>query len=295
MPAPAASDELDGVVALIAAQQQRPDRNIVYVGEQVDGIRAELDDLDPDWRTTVRVVHDDSGTVVGAALAEWSVESGRAWLFGPWVDGPDVEWARWARALFDAVAAQIPPAIADRELSGTLANERLAALAAELGWPPTETNHAYVLDAAVAAAWSPVVDGNLRTVVPDDLPAIMPLHESEFPASYFSAPQLLERAAAGEHVVVLATLEDGSFAGYAAGRVQPDGEGYIDFVAVEPATRGTGAGRRLVVGLTTRLLPATATGRVHLTVQDHRAPAHALYSALGFRLDASFRGYRTRP
>ncbi len=39
----------------------------------------------------------------------------------------------------------------------------------------------------------------------------------------------------------------------------------------------------------------STTGRVNLTVQERRAPARALYSALGFRIDAAFRGYRSLP
>ena len=232
-----------------------------------------------------------TGALVGAALAEWSAESGRAWLLGPWVDGSDADWARWARPLLDAVAAQVPASIVDREMSGALANERLAALAAELGWPPTETNHAYVLDAAVAAAWTPSPTAT-TCAAPGPTTCRRSRHctrpssrrRTSRRRSSSSGPQPASRSCSSP------TDEDASFAGYAAGRVQPDGEGYIDFVAVDPARRGSGAGRRLVVGLATRLLPATTTGRIHLTVQDHRAPARALYSALGFRLDASVPG-----
>lgn len=295
MPSLARPDELDGVVAMIAGQQQRVDRAITYLGEQVDGIRAELDALSPDWRTTIRVVHGPSGALVGASLAEWDETTGRAWLHGPWVVGSDDEWARWAPSLYDAAARQVPAAVADREMSGTVANERLAALAAGLGWTPTVTNFAYVLDGAAADALVGAggSDG-VRTVTGADLPSIDPLHEAEFPATYFSAAQLVERATSGEQVVLVAEGVDGAFAGYIAGRVQPDGEGYIDFVAVDPASRGTGVGRRLITGLVRRVLPATTTGRVSLTVQEHRAPARALYESLGFRVDLAFRGYRNR-
>jgi len=188
--------------------------------------------------------------------------------------------------------------VADREMSGTVANERLAALAADLGWTPTVTNFAYVLEGAAADALvgGPDSSGSdrVRTVTGADLASIDPLHEAEFPATYFSAAQLVERAATGEQVVLVAEGADGAFAGYIAGRVQPDGEGYIDFVAVDPAGRGTGVGRRLITGLVRRVLPATTTGRVSLTVQEHRAPARALYESLGFRVDLAFRGYRNR-
>ena len=228
-------------------------------------------------------------------MAEWDETSKRAWVHGPWVVGSDAEWAQWARSLFDAAARQIPATVVDREMSGTVANERLAALAAELGWMPTVTNHAYVIDADTAAAWPDGREGDgLRTVTAADLPSIDPLHEAEFPASYFTAAQLVERAGAGEQVVLVAEGDDGAFGGYVAGRVQPDGDGYLDFVAVDPTARGSGMGRRLIVELTRQVLPATTTGRVNLTVQTHRAAARSLYESLGFREDAAFRGYRSR-
>jgi ribosomal protein S18 acetylase RimI-like enzyme len=283
---------LDAVVELIAGQQQQRDRHVVYVGEQPDGIRAELEALDPPWTDTVRVLH-DGGVLRAAVLSEWDHTIGRAWIFGPWIDGDDEAWARWARQLVASQLDQLPPTLTSHELSGTTENERLARLAAELGWSATEVNLAYVFESSTRDELPTPGDDGLRGVVAQDVELIAPLHDLEFPSTYFTAQQLVERAATGEHVVLVATSDDGRFAGYAAGRIQPDGHGYIDFVAVEPSTRGAGAGRRLVTGLVRRLLPAATTGQVHLTVQEHRAPARALYASLGFRLDIGFVGYRS--
>jgi GNAT superfamily N-acetyltransferase len=288
---PSDTAALDAIVALIAAEQVRTDRQIIYVGQDAEGIRAELADVQPPWTETVRVVRERGGRVLGCGLCEWDLDLGRSWLFGPWIDGDDATWDRAARPLVDALLAQLPPGIRSHELSGTVDNERLRRLAVELGWPTTEVNYAYVLEAGEAP---PVeADDGLRGVVADDLGLVTPLHELEFPNSYFSARQLVARAATGEQTVLVATTDDGHFAGYAAGRVQPDGCGYIDFVAVDPAARGAGTGRRLVTGLVRRLLPHAPTREVHLTVQEHRTPARALYAALGFRPDVGFVGYRS--
>lgn len=286
-------DALDAVVTFIATQQSRPERNVTYLGTDRAAIRAELDDLHPAWATTVRVVYDESGSISGVVLVEWDDEVGRAWVHGPWVAGDDTAWQRWARPLYDAAAEQVPPAVTDLELSGDVANTGLAALADELGWSPTETNYAYALRADVAAGWPEVVTDGVRAVLDADLDAIRQLHDSEFPATYWSAEQLVERAHAGAQTVLVIDDPTGQVAGYAAGRVQPDGEGYIDFLAVDEATRGRGGGRRLVVELATRLLVESSNGRVCLTVQEHRAPARGLYTALGFTLEAAFRGYRS--
>jgi ribosomal protein S18 acetylase RimI-like enzyme len=289
----AASDVevLDRVVALIAGEQQQREHHVVYVGDQPDGIRAELDALDPPWTETLRIV-DRDGEPTGATLVEWDEAIGRAWIFGPWVAGDEAVWERWAGPLVQAALDQLPATITSHELSGTVENERIRRLADSLGWPATEVNFAYVLAAADAGALVPQDDG-LRGVVPEDHGWIAPLHELEFPHTYFSAQQLIERAGTGAHVVLVATTADGHAAGYAAGRIQPDGIGYIDFVAVEPSVRGGGAGRRLVSGLARRLLDEAPTAEVHLTVQEHRAPARALYAALGFRVDIGFVGYRS--
>lgn len=179
------------------------------------------------------------------------------------------------------------------ELSGDVANASLADLAAGRGWSPTEASHALVADAAVVAAWpddEPI--SGLRPAESGDARLLAPLHDAEFPQTYASADGLVEGAIGGEGIVLVVPAVDGGIAGYAAGQVHDDGEGFIDFVAVDPAARGTGLGRRLVTALTRHLLARSPLGRVCLLVQDHRRPARALYERLGFRPDGSFVAYR---
>ena len=80
--------------------------------------------------------------------------------------------------------------------------------------------------------------------------------------------------------------------GYAAGRVQPDGEGYLDFIAVADAARGRGTGKDLMTAICRQVIAASTTGKLHLTVQDHRAPARRMYESLGFTRSLSIVGYR---
>jgi ribosomal protein S18 acetylase RimI-like enzyme len=289
-------DELDEVVAFIAAQQARPERRITYVGDEATGIAAELDGLEPPWATTVRVVR-DGGRITGAVAAEWDEELGRAWIQGPWVDDDDAEaWRATADALVDAALAQLPATVTRPELAGELVHERLAALAAARGWTASEANHILVADAAVVAAW-PDVDPpgeGLREATAGDVAAIAVLHDAEFPDTYASAAMLVEGQLDGSRVVLVADAAGGGpgIAGYAAGEVHDDGEGFVDYLVVDPAARGRGVGRQLVVAVAHRLLPRSSRGRVALTVQDHRTPARALYERLGFRSEGSIVAYR---
>jgi len=290
----AATDELDAVVALIAAEQSRPEHACTYLGTDADGIRAELAALSPDWTSSVRVAR-DGGAIVGVALGDWDAELGRAWIHGPWVPGEADPWSRWARPLVDAVIDQLPAGIDDLELCGETVNTRLADLATDLGWTPTETNFAYQVTAERAAAWEPgALRGTLRDLHADDVDRIRPLHDSEFPATYLPVERIATESAAGERTAIVATDQTDAVIGYATGTVTPDGDGYIDFVAVQESARGSGAGVALVTELSQRLLRGAANRRVNLTVQEHRAPARALYERLGFEVDAAFRGYRRR-
>ncbi len=81
--------------------------------------------------------------------------------------------------------------------------------------------------------------------------------------------------------------------GYIAGSIHGDGEGFIDFVVVDPAVRGLGVGRELVMTATRQLLDRSPLGIVGLAVHDHRTPARGLYARLGFRSDGSHIAYRS--
>jgi ribosomal protein S18 acetylase RimI-like enzyme len=73
--------------------------------------------------------------------------------------------------------------------------------------------------------------------------------------------------------------------------VQPDGDGYLDYLAVPDAARGHGAGRDLLVAIGRYLVDTAPHHDVNLTVQDHRTPARRLYESLGFELQLSMVGY----
>ena len=162
----------------------------------------------------------------------------------------------------------------------------------------TEPYHVLVADPAVVAGWPQgPADGqddgvSLRPPTLEDVEVIAALHDAEFPGTYASAAQLVAGSADGSRLVLVAD-DRGEVVGYVAGQVHEDGEGFVDFIAVVPAARGTGLGTRLVRALTRSLLERASANRVALTVQDHRAPARALYDRLGFRPDGVMVAYRS--
>ena len=288
---PLGEGHVEAALDLIVAEQSDLNRACSYLGTTRDGIAGELADLENPW-TQWAVVGLDEGRLVGVAFADVDEELGRSWVHGPWLAGDDEAWRRDAPRLLAAVLDALPEGVEEHELCGDVVNARLAWLAEHVGWPGSEPNHVFVADSDAATGW-PADDPRLRPARADDAAAIAPLHDAEFPDTYYSATRLVAEAEAGEFVVLVA--EDDGFAGYASGRVQGDGAGYLDFIAVPAGARGRGLGRALVVAAGRELMARSPQRNVNLTVQDHREPAKALYRSLGFRPDGVIVGYRPAP
>lgn len=278
---PMRESERDAVLDLIVGQQSDPARACTYVGTERDGVASELDDLG-DW-TAFTWASDHDGNLTGVVIADSDESLGRSWIHGPWVSG---EWLRDARPLLDAALHALPPGVTRHEISADVAHSAMAALAAERGWAATEANHLYVT--SNASAW-PDEGARVRTARTSDAAAIESLHQAEFPDTYYSVSQLLDPE---RGFIVVVAENRGAFAGYAAGRVQADGSGYLDYVAVTDAARGLGLGRALVAAAGRRIAAAAPQHDLNLTVQESRTPACALYEALGMRRVASLVAYR---
>ncbi len=284
------SGELDALLDFIADRQADPATGTCYLGTDRESIRLELEELGDDaWPASALVVT-EGGRIVGATVTEVDPELGRSWISGPWA--AEGYWDAVARPLVEAAVAQCPPEINAHEFSGDVLNQPMAALAAELGWTASVPNHVFVAKADAASDW-PADDPRVRAPRPDDFAAIDPLHAAEFPDTYLSTRQMIDEGIAGDRITVVSEA-DGVVLGYAAGRVQPDGAGYLDFIAIIPEARGTGAGLGLLVTVSRRIMAAAPGGDVNLTVQDHRSPAIGLYRRLGFALETTIVGYSSR-
>ena len=286
-PRHAASDEVDALLDFIVDRQADPATGTCYIGTEREALRLELEELGDAWPGSALVVTDDRGRIVGATVTDADVELGRSWIHGPWAS--DQHWDAVARPLLEAAVADCPSGVDDHEMSSDVANRRMAARAAELGWTASVPNHVVVAHAATASGW-PADDPRVRAPRPDDFAAIDPLHAAEFPDTYLSTRQMIDEGIAGTRITVVSEA-GGRVLGYAAGRVQADGTGYLDFIAIIPEARGAGAGIGLLVTVCRRIMAAAPARDVNLTVQDHRAPAIGLYRRLGFVLETTIVGY----
>jgi ribosomal protein S18 acetylase RimI-like enzyme/mannose-6-phosphate isomerase-like protein (cupin superfamily) len=285
-------DEHDAIVDLIVREQARPDRNVPSLGVDRVGVMAELADLSPPWAETVRVVRDADSNPIGAIFVDWSTEAGRAWIHGPWIEVDDGEWQGRANELLEAALAQPPSIVTSRVLSADVYHHGLARLASQRGWRPSRIDYVLVIEKSTVDGWtSAIAPTMLRPMRAADLTSLKQLHDREFPSTYFSASELGERAERGEHVVLIAPDTNDDVAGYLAARIQPDGEGFIDYLAVSQQAQRRGIGRDLVIAATHQIVPLSTTGRVCLTVREDRVAARDLYASLGFTVEAEMVGY----
>ena len=162
----------------------------------------------------------------------------------------------------------------------------MEALATSRGWQPTTVHHALTIDKATVDEW-PGTSDQLRLATKEDLEDIRPLHDTEFPDTHTPVERLLDK------LTVIVGIEGNRIVGYIAGQVHPDGEGYIDYLAVDSSQRRQGLGRQLVMALTRGLMDVAPLGVVALTVDDERAAARNLYASLGFATATSFVAYHS--
>jgi ribosomal protein S18 acetylase RimI-like enzyme len=278
--------ELPALSAFIARFQAKPATRIAYFGASAAAIAAEIESWGSGWSDQC-LVAERGEEVLGFVGVDVDHELGRAWIHGPFVE--DQHWDVLAdRMLHRAVAVA---GVDDLELVGDAANERLSALALRNAFSRGRLSFALEIDrervARLPNAVLPRLEGSQRA-------AFAALHEKLFPRTYYSGAQLAEQSAGGE-ATVLVLVEHGRLVGYAVGRIDSGGEGYVDFVGVTEDARGSGRGRRLMTAICQALLEQPERSKVSLTVYEDNRAALALYDALGFTRAASMIGFRRLP
>src|SRR5262249_35182124 len=167
--------------------------------------------------------------LVGFVGAEIDESLDRVWFYGPVVDDPD--WHVVADALLAALTTGVPGSTGKTaEVVGDVANARLAAFAERHGFGAGKVHHLLALPAPMIES---LERPELAPIAVEHESAFVARHEELFPGTYYSGPQLLDQAARGK-AVVLGVIDDGRLVGYAAGRVDEGGDGYLDFVGVAP-------------------------------------------------------------
>ena len=203
----------------------------------------------------------------------------RAWIRGPWaVPGPSS--ASLEAALLNTLERALPE-IDRLDAFPSEDDGALAALYGGAGYRRMGVHRVMqrALGDAVAAT---AADARIRPARPDDLGQWLPLHHDLFPRSYLSDDEIAAAVSGGPSLVLTAWL-DGRPAGYLVAKddARTD-ELYVDYLGVDPAFRGRGLGRALLL-YAIRWGDGRGRGRAALTVRQDRAEALSLYLHCGFQ------------
>jgi ribosomal protein S18 acetylase RimI-like enzyme len=281
--------ELDEIARFIARQQESPESCVPFFGRTPPEVASEIEAWGASWPRQ-SLVAKLSESIVGFIGADVDPEQGRVWLHGPFAEPG--QWDSLADVLLERVLTDVVPGeVGDLELAGDVANERLGDLARRHGFRRGKPSRSLEIG---RDAISRLPSITLPALGADHHAEFVALHDKLFPGTYYSGAQLVRQHTRAE-AIVLQLVESERLTGYAAGRADPSGEGYLDFLGVAEDARGAGRGRRLVTSICQRLVGGTDATKVALTVYEDNAPALALYEGLGFAHVASLVGYRRRP
>jgi GNAT superfamily N-acetyltransferase len=262
-----------------------------HAGLDAAAYAAELRALPPDEACYVAARTGER--LAGVAGAEFDTTAGRAWLRGPLV-AADCDFAASAAPLLDALCARLPPAITQQDVFVSAACAEATAFFRAQGFGRETVYGEYASTSPPPAARPPASGVEVVAPQPQWRSAIGALHESEFSRAYVPAPALFGPDAPDEFTRI--ALLDGAPAGYVRAHFDAHWrEGYVDFLAVEPAARRRGVAAALLRAAVDWSLAQPGAQAVTLTVRDDRAAARALYESLGFRRVRTCIGLRRTP
>ncbi len=132
----------------------------------------------------------------------------------------------------------------------------------------------------------------IRSATPADLAGLALLEEASF-SDPWTSTMIADALAARGAVALVAAGAGERIVGSVLGRRVAD-EAEILTIAVDPALRGEGLGRRLLAEAVARLAAAGAT-TVWLEVRPSNLAARRMYQAAGFVATGVRRGYYRRP
>ena len=263
----AVPSDLPAMAELAAGHQADPARHCLYLSVDADAIAEEVAELD-DWASFTAVAEVD-GSVVGWLFGEPDPDMGRVWWWGPFA--PLDSWAEVADQLYHFARDLLGDTYAEEEAAADARSDLIAAWAARHGFAADPGSVLLRREPTPAT-----VDPRVRPMTPADHDVVKALHDIAFPGTHTPPAMLV----ASEHPR-LVIEEAGRVVGYVAYEMQPDGSGYIDYLAVDEQLRGRGLGRGLVSTATADLVDRGVT-YAHLTVREANASARALYSSLAY-------------
>jgi [ribosomal protein S18]-alanine N-acetyltransferase len=283
VPQPVAPSEWPALGAFIFRSNRTADGRVRCLhGDQGDDERSHVAEIAalPAGEAAFWRAAGSGGETLGAIGCVLDRSQRRAWIRGPWAV-PGASSASLEAALLDNLERALP----DIDRLDAFPSEDDAALAALYrGARYRRMDVHRVMQAALGgAATATAADARIRPARPDDLRQWLPLHHGLFPGSYLSDDEIAAALGDGGSRRVLTAWLDGRPAGYLVAKDDAAmDELYVDYLGVDPAARGRGLGRALLLDAM-RWAEGRGRRRAALTVRQDRVEALSLYLRCGFR------------
>lgn len=278
---------LERMLAFVSEYNPAGEHHIGYFGVTPEDIRQSVLMLNFRYDRGFRLAL-EGNQLVGVMGVDFDKEIGRAWLYGPIAIAG--AWADTADALYAAVQPALRAGVVEHEMFVDRENVNCRAFA---------ERHAFQFHGEMAIYY----------ITPDRLSALpqqagddwddrfanqfLTLHEQLFPRSNYTLNYMLAEREKGATLLTMA--DGGRLAGYFFGRAEPEsGEAYVDLIGLDPAYRGRGLGRRLLLAGLSRLRAMPNLHQVNLTVEGGNSIAMRLYESLGFNKERDMVAFRKR-
>lgn len=282
---PARGAQFDELVAFVTRLNAQAEHHIGFFGAREYDIRQTLAALDPPVHEGF-VVAEEDGVMVGLMGVEFDTEIKRAWLFGPLVDHPD--WQTLADRLYAAVQPLLPDSIHEHDIFCDVHNRNCRTFATRHGFDLRKEAAILNLSPEQFAFVPATVAEPYDEAYFEQLEA---LHDLLFPATYYTARQMVEKQDAETHLLVAA--ENGHLQGYIFFKMEPEAaQGYIDFIGVAEPDRNRGIGKRLLASAVHIMAAAPQVQVVSLTTTPANAAAMRLYAGMGFTIERTMAAFR---
>jgi GNAT superfamily N-acetyltransferase len=267
------------IAAMIVDQNRNPETHCIQSASTDDPVAVAEEIKDLYAKNELRfVVADIYGEIIGLMGCEFDEGVGRGWTRGPFLTRG--LWESLPASLFQRLLAALPAGI--RRLDSFL-NEKHKqgnCFYLENGFKHKTLVHVYQADAAnwldVSLEFCPEID---ETHALD----FITLHDAMFPNTFINGRGILDQIDDDHKIFIYTNGAD--LGGYIYLSVDKfGGEGYIEFIAVQPELRGKGIGYVLLQCALNWCFSKRELGQVGLTVSEELTNAQSLYAKVGFRL-----------
>ncbi|MCR8846535.1 GNAT family N-acetyltransferase [Paenibacillus sp. SC116] len=271
------TSDVEHVSRFISMLNQSEESHIGYCGTDHEEIAHSLleDVTDVSYSESFVLAYEDD-KLIGVLGFDADLDHHCAEIWGPFVNTD-----RWdlVDTLWSKMVEQLPKEINALSMFPNKKNVPVIQLAERLAFQKTSEQAVLKFQRADCGK---LIEGGATELTESYYSEMIQLHDHEFPGTYYSGQQIIERL--NEHRKVFVIKNGMDLSGYIYVEAEPEfGEANIEFFAVTESERGKGIGGRLLTAALTWLFAFDTIESITLCVNASNDKAIQLYKKVGFQ------------